>query len=242
MEYDNGEEFYTLEYHGTNILIHIESMCAKSMKYPDLTIDSSDLNPNYFKYKYDEEGYVYMLKYPEYVKIGKTEDMDKRYGSYDKGKCVLCVGVEMNDVIEKLLIDLFNNNFEIHHGKEYFKYKDEIEFQEMLKLFEKITKPRDYFNFEHTSDSYKYNGWYLTLSELTYKLNKSTIDMKYNKPREIKIDDNELYDRVAARDILHKLIYDALDEKDNRKRLKILKHAKYILNNYYKEYDKEQLM
>ena len=84
MEYDNGEEFYTLEYHGTNILIHIESMCAKSMKYPDLTIDSSDLNLNYYKYKYDEEGYVYMLKYPEYVKIGKTQDINKRYSSYDR--------------------------------------------------------------------------------------------------------------------------------------------------------------
>lgn len=217
-------------------------VCAKSMKYTDLTIDSSDLNLNYYKYKCDKEGYVYILKYPEYVKIGKTKDINKRYSSYDREKCVLCVGIEMYDVIEKLLIDLFNNNFELHHGKEYFKYKDENEFQEMLKLFEKITKPREYFGFNHTSDSYKYNGYYLNLTELTYKLNKSTIDMKYNKPRKIKIDDNELYVRVAAIDIMHKLIYDALNEKDNRKKLKILKHGKYILNNYYKEYDKEQLM
>lgn len=214
-------------------------MCAKSMKYPNLTIDSSDLNLNYYKYKYDKEGYVYMLKYPEYVKIGKTKDINKRYSSYDKEKCVLYVYVEMCGVIEKLLIDLFNNNFELHHGKEYFKYKDENKFQEMFKLFEKITKPREYFGFNHTSDSYKYNGYYLNLTELTYKLNKSTIEMKYNKLRKIKIDDKELNDRVAASNIMHKLIYDALNEKDNRKKLKILMNSKYIDNNisdYYVRY------
>ena len=79
---------------------------------------------------------IYILKFDGYVKIGRTNSIERRYNrSILNSNLIGCSPVSNQFKAEQALLSKFKDRFQIHHGKEFFEYKDENDFEEMKKIF-----------------------------------------------------------------------------------------------------------
>ena len=67
-------------------------------------------------------GFVYLLIFDNYFKIGKSFNFEKRYNKSTKDKLVSIIPVDNQDIVEKELIEKYKENgYKLIKGKEYFK-------------------------------------------------------------------------------------------------------------------------
>ena len=94
----------------------------------------------------EESGYLYLIfqeKYEdqELYKIGKTEDISRRFKEHQKNypnsKLISSAICSNYHYTENILIKAFKENFELVKGREYFKGKH----KDVRKIFDNITEP-----------------------------------------------------------------------------------------------------
>lgn len=85
-------------------------------------------------------GFVYLLQFKDYFKIGKTNDIDQRYDATTKKNLIYLIPVTNQDDVETELINRFRSEgYKIHKGNEYFKYEN---FDDVKIIFNDVTAKR----------------------------------------------------------------------------------------------------
>lgn len=84
-------------------------------------------------------GYVYLLKFKTYFKIGKTINFEKRYDVSTKKNLISIIPVSNHDEVEKVLIKAYKNkNYKLYKGNEYFIYDN---FNDVEQIFNDVVLP-----------------------------------------------------------------------------------------------------
>ena len=147
----NGEVLtYTLNNmkiskHVSNNMYLLKSICAliPKHKYKQITSFLSSLRFQYILQAYDEDyktqEFVYYIQYDDYVKIGRTFDIKKRYQPRDiKDRVHRLVFVDDVDECESELIETFTFNYTVYKGKEGFDITKQEDINKSLALFDVI--------------------------------------------------------------------------------------------------------
>lgn len=143
---ENNEHFMRTTYCGFNVIMHIESgyynvtkLCSDYGKeFKNLKRNQGFVqHANYLRGIPHKFGYLYLLKFGDYVKIGRTYSIESRY-PYEIRKNHLQKLVEVSDMyaLEKVLIKRFNKHFAVYKNKEYFRYDTDEDYEKMLKIFD----------------------------------------------------------------------------------------------------------
>ena len=142
---DHGEKFMMTTYNGFEVIVHVETgyynatkLCSNyGKRFNNLKRNQEFIRCINYLLNYPQKlGYLYLLKFDEYVKIGRTFDICSRY-SYEERKHLERLE-QVKDMYssERLLISNFNEKFTIYKNNEYFRYNTETEYLEMLKVFD----------------------------------------------------------------------------------------------------------
>ena len=84
-------------------------------------------------------GFIYLLVFDNYFKIGKSFNFEKRYNKTTKDKLVSIIPVDKQDIVEKELIKRYNDEgYETVKGKEYFKLDSK---KHVESIFHDIVEP-----------------------------------------------------------------------------------------------------
>lgn len=90
----------------------------------------------------EKAGNIYLLRYPTYIKIGRTFNIDKRYSEWEERQYLTELISVKNDVkAENAVLNALNKSkIKIHHGREYFKCENANEYRRIVSIFRNALK------------------------------------------------------------------------------------------------------